>query len=336
MNDVLIIGSGISGVSAALGFADRGIKTCMIDAGLEPSQEGEMNQNLYDFCEKNDCFDVMIGKNFEGLYNLDRRKKNLPAKLTAPRMRFVTDHSNEFSPVKENNFQLIQSFAKGGLANAWGAGLMRYNSIDLEGFPVEEFELAPYYDRLTKEIGISGENDDLTLYFGQDNLLQKSLGLSINASEILKNYTKKKKKLNKRGVFVGRPRLGVLSEETEGRRSCGYDNLEFWQPHLSYIYYPSMTLEKLIKNGDVIYKKGFLVKSWFRRDNVIVVAADSLQDRKRVYFECKKLVLAAGTVGSTKLVLASRKDYQTKLTLLDNTALQFPFLLPRRIGKKLE
>jgi choline dehydrogenase-like flavoprotein len=336
MNDVLIIGSGISGVSAALRFADRGIKTCMIDVGFEPSQEEEVQQNLYDFCEKEDSFDLLIGQNFEGLHNLDRKKKNIPAKLVAPRMRFVTDHSDKFSPVKEHNFQLIQSFAQGGLANAWGAGLMRYTKRDLEGFPIEEADLSPYYDRLTKEISISGENDDLTPFFGRNNLLQQPLELSINTFEILKNYKKKKKKLNENGVFLGRPRLGVLSEDIEGRQSCGYNNLEFWQPHLSSIYYPSLTLDKLIKNGAVIYEKGFLAKFWFRKDDVTVVVADSIQDGKRVHFECKKLVLAAGTVGSTKLVLASRKDFQTKRPLLDNTALQFPFLLPRRIGKKLQ
>jgi choline dehydrogenase-like flavoprotein len=336
MNEVLIIGSGISGTAAALRFVDRGIKPCILDVGFEPPRKDEIIENLYDLCEKNDCFDLMIGENFEGLYNLDKSKKDIPAKLTAPRMRFVIERSGELSPVKETNFQLIQSFAKGGLANAWGAALMRYNNRDLEGFSVDESELAPYFDRLTKEIGISGENDDLTPYFGRDDLLQKPLRLASNTSEILRNYVKNKMKLNKKGVFIGRPRLGVLSERLEGRRPCNYNNLEFWQPNSSCIHNPSLTLEKLVRRGEVIYKKGFLAKSWFHRENDIVVVADLLHEKKTFYFECKKLVLAAGAVGSAKLALASRKDYNSKLTLLDNTALQFPFFFLQRIGKKLE
>lgn len=336
MNEILIIGSGISGISAALRFADHGIETLILDAGLEPSHQGEMDSNLYDFCEKNDCFDLMIGENFEGLYNLDHRVKDIPAKLTAPRMRFVIDRAQELSPTKETDFQLIQSFAKGGLANAWGAGLMRYRARDLDGFPIDESELEPYYDRLSKEIGISGENDDLTPYFGVDDPLQKPLRLSTNISEILIRYLKKRKRLNKQGVFIGRPRLAVLSEEREGRSSCSYNNLEFWQPHLSCIYHPSLTLEKLIKAGKVTYRKGLLAKSWYRRKNAIVVVADSIHEGRRLSFECKRLVLAAGAVGSAKLALASRNDYRSKLTLLDNTVLQFPLLFPRRIGKKIE
>jgi len=336
MFEVIIVGSGVSGVAAALRLVDNGIKPCIIDVGMEPCPEPEISENFYSYREKNDCFKLMIGEDFEGLYNLDRRNKPIPAKLTSPRMRFVLERSKELAPVNESGFNVIQSFALGGLANAWGAGLYRYNNRDLEGFPIRESDLSPYYERLTKEIGISGENDDLTPYFDRDDFLQKPLRLSANASRILKKYFRNRKKLNKKGIYVGRPRLGVLSEEKDGRKACDYSNLEFWQPDLSYIYSPSFTLRKLIQEGKVVYIKGFMVKSWSRKDNVLNVQADSVKEKKAAFFECKKLVLAAGAVNSAKLALSTAKDYQTKLTLLDNPALQFPFVLPGRIGSILE
>ncbi len=336
MKDVLIIGSGIAGTSAALQLAERGIHACMVDVGFMPPIEPPIKKNLYDYCDENECFDLIIGNNFEGLRNLEREQKPVPAKLTAPRLSFVTDRSQELSPVRETNFTLVQSFAQGGLANAWGAGVMRFTSRDLDGFPLESHELTPYYDRLTKEMGISGENDDLTPYFGTDHLLQRPLRLSENAAALYRKYLEKKTRLNRRGVFIGRPRLAVLTEEMGGRTACEYSNLEFWQPHLPYLYYPSLTLEKLIGRGDVEYRKGLLAKSWHRRNGTIVVEAMSINDRKRISFECKKLILAAGAVGNAKLALASRNDYKSKLTLLDNKALQFPFLVPKMIGNKLE
>jgi hypothetical protein len=336
MKNVLIVGSGISGTSAALQLAERGIKSCMVDVGFMPPTETPVKKNLYEFCAENDCFELIIGSNFEGLRNLDREQKTVPAKLTAPRLSFVTERSQELSPARETNFSLVQSFAQGGLANAWGAGVMRFTSRDLDGFPLKAHELTPYYDRLTEEMGISGENDDLTPYFGQDHLLQRPLRLSENASALYRKYLEKKEKLNRKGIFIGRPRLAVLTEETEGRMACEYNNLEFWQPHLPYLYYPSLTLEKLIHKGDVEYRNGLLARSFYRRNRTIIVEATSVNDKKRISFECKKLVLAAGAVGNAKLALASRKDYKSKLTLLDNKAIQFPFLLPGRIGKKLE
>jgi choline dehydrogenase-like flavoprotein len=336
MKDVLIIGSGISGTSAALRLAERGIRSCMVDVGIGPPPKTPIKQNLYDFCGENECFDLLVGSDFEGLRNLHRNQQAVPVKLTAPGMSFVTDRSKELSPVREKDFCLVQSFAQGGLANAWGAGVMRFTSRDLDGFPFEAQELSPYYDSLTKEMGISGENDDLTPYFGKDRLLQKPLRLSSNASLIYSGYLKKKERLNRRGVFIGRPRLAVLTEEKDGRTPCEYSNLEFWQPHLPYLYYPSLTLGKLIGRGDLEYRDGLLAKSWHRRGEAIVVEAVFVKDQKRISFECKKLILAAGAVGNAKLALASRRDYRSKLILLDNRAVQFPFLLPKRIGKRLE
>jgi len=336
MHEVLIIGSGVSGTSAALRFADNGIVPTILDVGIEPPQKPEIKENFYSYREKNDSFKIMIGEKFEGLNNLDRRKKVMPAKLVPPRMRFVSESLKDLSPVKEINFNVIQSFAKGGLANTWGAGVYRYNDRDLKGFPVKEFELLPYYERLSKELGISGKNDDLAPYFGYDDLLQKPLRLSANAQKFMNNYKKKKKKLNKKGVFIGRPRLAVLSQAFGERRPCDYSNLEFWQPNLSHIYTPSQTLRKLIKENKVIYKKGYLVRSWFRKGNAIVVQAEHIEEKKYVEFKCKKLVIAAGAVNSARLALKSRNDFNTRLTLLDNSALLFPFFFPGRIGRRLE
>ncbi|HZX09934.1 MAG TPA: hypothetical protein VFG01_03215, partial [Acidobacteriota bacterium] len=236
MFDVIIVGSGASGTAAALRFADRGIKPCLLDIGMEPPQRKNELMNLYAYRSKKDCFTLMIGDDFEGLNNLNPQNKLLPCKLTTPQMRYVVERSEEYSPVEEKNFNLIQSFAQGGLASAWGAGVYRYTDRELEKFPIKEPDLNPYYQRLNQEMGISGENDDLTPYFGHDNDLQPPLKLSLNASLIMKKYQKRRLSLNQKGIFLGRPRLAVLSQEKNGRSSCRYLNLEFWQPELSSIY----------------------------------------------------------------------------------------------------
>lgn len=336
MFDVLIVGSGVSGVAAALRFADKGVKPCLVDIGLEPPRGTVIRENFYSYRKNHDSFSVMIGENFDGLINLGRESSSVPAKLASPLMRFVTAGAQEYSPMETSGFDIIQSFSQGGLANAWGAGLYRYLDRDLEGFPIDSQDLAPYYDRLTKEIGISGENDDLTPYFGKDERLQKSLRLSANASKIMHKYAKKREKFNAKGVYIGRPRLGVLTDGMDGRGVCDYNNLEFWQPGLSHIYSPVLTMKKLIQEHKLTYKEGLLVKSWSRQDADLIVRAERVESGEIVYLRCKKLVLAAGAVGSARLALQTNKDIRTKLMLLDNPALQFPFIIPSRIGAKLE
>lgn len=336
MFDVVIVGSGVSGVAAALRLADKGVIPCLADVGLKPPSLPDIRENLYAYRENHDSFSLMVGDHFEGLVDLGRERPSMPAKLASPLMRFVTARAEAFSPLKTSGFDVIQSFSRGGLANAWGAGLYRYGDRDLDAFPIDSQDLAPYYDRLTQEIGICGENDDLTPFFGRDDSLQKPLRLSANASRIMKRYTRKKKVFNDRGLYIGRPRLGVLTKEWEGRRKCDYGNLEFWLPHLSHIYSPVMTLNKLIRESKLLYKEGLLVKRWSRQEGRLLVSAENVVNGESVILPCKKLVLAAGAVGSARLVLQTKKDTRTELTLLDNPALQFPFVLPCRVGAGLE
>jgi choline dehydrogenase-like flavoprotein len=336
MHDILIVGSGVSGVAAALRFADQGVKPCLVDVGLKPPAGPVIQENFYTYRKNHDSFSVMIGERFEGLANLGKKAPSVPAKLTSPLMHYVIEGAKEFSPSDISGFDVIQSFSQGGLANAWGAGLYRYNDRDLKDFLIESRDLAPYYDRLTQEIGISGENDDLTPFFGRDDRLQQPLRLSANAVKIMQKYRQKKEELNAKGAFIGRPRLGVLSEQRDDRGACDYRNLEFWQPELSYVYSPVLTLKRLIKEQKLIYKSGLLVKSWSRQNARLVVHAERLENHEIVNLPCKKVVLAAGAVGSARLALQAKKDYKTKLTLLDNPALQFPFVIPGRIGAELE
>ncbi len=336
MFDVVIIGSGLSGVAAALGFAKKGIKPCLIDVGSKPGILPPITENFYEYRKTTDSSSLMLGDQLEGLHNLLNKDHHLPVKLTSPRMQFVVRGSQSFSPTIEKNYRLVQSFASGGLANAWGAGVYRYSKRDLSGFPVGAAELSPYYEELKQEMGISGSNDDLVTYFDHEEFLQQPLELSANAARLYEKYSRHKKKINREGIFFGRPRLAVLSEDLGERKACDYSNLEFWQPDLSYIYTPTLTLKKLIKEEKIIYKSGYLVKSWTREDENLIIYSEDIRDKTIVPFKCRKLVLAAGAVNSARLALASRRDFQTRLNLLDNPALQFPFIFPSRIGSRLE
>ena len=336
MPKVIIVGSGVAATAAALEFADQGIKPLMIDVGLQPGDDEVVEKNFYDYAQENDTFDLLIGKSYDGLYNVVNADKAVPAKLAAPQFRFVTRDAEKISPRMEERFSSIQSFAKGGLANAWGAGLYEYNDDDLAGFPIKHAELAPFYSKLAREIGISGTDDDLTPFWGDVSYLHPPLKLSKNAQILVDHYRRKRSRLNRQGFFLGRPRLGVLTQEHNGRPACAYDNLEFWSTRLLSIYSPRFTLDRLIKEGKLDYKSGYVVQSWQHDDNEIKVQAITLTDNSPVAFTCDKLVVAAGAINSAKIALASRHDTTTRLGLMDNGAYQIPFFLMPRIGAELE
>lgn len=334
-HDIIIVGSGPTGVAAALGFADNKIVPLVLDVGYDPHSHPPLKEGFYDYRKSNDSFDIMIGKDYEGLHNLIHEKKIFP-KLISPFMQYVVKDADRLSPVDEKGFIATQSFAKGGLANAWGAGLYRVLDDELQNIPLSASDLTPYYDRFTNEIGISGDEDDLTKFFGSTEGLLPPLKLSKKSSLLLSKYEKRKNSFNKKGIYIGRPRLCVLSKDYKNRQKCSYNNLESWFPHQPYIYTPAYTLNRLIEEKKIHYKRSILVKRWSREKDSVVVHAINSNDSSEIKFKCKKLILAAGTINSAKIVLNSKKDFNTELPLLDNGLVQIPLIFPRFVGSKHE
>jgi len=139
--------------------------------------------NFYDYRKTHESFDIMIGKDHEVLEHVINKKTASP-KVSSPHMQFVTKDADKISPINESA-SVLQSFAMGGLASAWGAGLYRCVDDDLVELPVSAAELSPYYDKLTREIGISGDDDDLTPFFGSTEDLLKPIRLSRKSSKLL-------------------------------------------------------------------------------------------------------------------------------------------------------
>lgn len=332
MYDVIIVGSGPSAVASALELSENDIKPLILDVGYTAQKRIENPKNLYEMKAEQICTDFLVGENFEYFAN---DKQNLPAKLKSPYFDFVTK-TQPFFEVQQKNYNAITSYAKGGLANAWGSGLMRFSPDEFSGLPITLEDLVPYYDKLEKEIGVSGRNDDLSLFFGHLNHLQEPLNRSRKTLKIYSKYNKNKKLLNKKNIFLGTPRIGVSQNKFDVRDKCRYDNLEFWQPNHSSLYTPSMTLDKLISQDLVDYKNGVFIDRWEECEDTIKVIGFEVETKKEITFTTKKLILAAGTLNTSRIVLKSRNDYKTELNFLDNPAIQFPIFFPSFIGQKLE
>jgi choline dehydrogenase-like flavoprotein len=332
MYDVIIIGSGASGVASALEFSHHNIKPLMLDVGYEAKKIIKNEDNLYNLKIKEQTSSFLIGDNLE-YFNSDKQK--LPSKLKSPYLHFVTKKPNFFS-IKQNNYNAITSYAKGGLANAWGNGLMRFSKDEFSELPIDLEDLVLYYEKLESEVGISGLNDDLVEFFGKCNNLQNPLKRSTKTKILYDRYLSRKDKLNKKGTFLGTPRIGVSNNDYDVRDRCKYDNLEFWQPNHMSLYSPSMTLDKLIASDKLEYKNSIFVDRWEKVNGMIEVVGYHIDTKEEFKFKTKKLVLAAGTLNTSRIVLKSRKDYKTKLTFFDNPAIQLPIFFPTLIGNALE
>ncbi|MEZ4771228.1 MAG: GMC oxidoreductase [Caldilineales bacterium] len=335
MAEFMVVGSGAAGVAAALALVRRGVRPLLLDAGfVNEAVAPRVYGNLYDYRRRRDSFDLHIGPELSGLASALSDEPGV-AKLNAPNMAFVTRDAERLAPLEQIRFRAVQSFAAGGLGNAWGAGLYRWVESDLDDFPVALSQLEPYFDILTREIGISGQDDDLTSFFGNPAGLLPPLTLSHNARLAHTAYLRQREAWRRAGLHLGFPRVAALSVPYDGRPACDYGNLEFWQAQ-PFIYTPAVTLQKLVRDGRIDYRPGVLVHSWEEGSAGIAVRAASIDTGAPIQFSADTLLLAAGAINTARIALQSRGDLSTRLPLLENPIVQIPLITPRSVGRRLD
>jgi len=331
--DAIVVGSGAAGTFAA--YPLRGLNTLMLDVGLAHTPARRLNRNLYDLLKTGgDLSRELLGDEFESLANIDG--SYLSPKLKSPLMRFVTRDWARLSPVEATGFEPIMSFAMGGLANGWGAGVYRCTPDELRGFPISVADLEPFYDELTAHMGISGTDDDLTSTFGSAAHLLPPVQLSRLSESLLESYRLRRQLFANAGIIMGRPRLAVLTRDHGKRLRHDYANLEFFKPRIPSIYNPAFTLEEMIAGRKVSYLSGRLVLHYREHEAHVEITARNLHTGEMERFLGRKVLLAAGAINTAKIVLQSRADCETRLPLLDNAISYVPLLNWKLIGCPLE
>ncbi len=317
-----------------------GKRVLMLDVGRQPVASAvdglPRNANLYEQRRTApDLFGPLIGENFESLHNLHQPPVSL--KLKSPGMRYVVDGADSLSPTRTQGFEPTMSFATGGLANAWGAGVYRFTAQDLADFPITVADLDPFYDDLTRHIGISGALDDTAPWFGSAADLLPPIELSRFASGLLDGYQRHRDRFHRIGVSIGRARNAVLTRPHRGREAYQYGNMEFFRAHDPAVFNPAYTLRELVDAGRVEYLSNHLAVRYREVEGFgVEVEARDLSSGTTEAFAGRTLILAAGALNSAKLVLESNEDYKTRLPLLDNPMACLPLFRPQLAGKPLD
>jgi choline dehydrogenase-like flavoprotein len=334
--DIIVVGSGPSGAFAA--YALRGRNVLVLDVGHRAGPS-TLQANLYDVRrgsagERVDTFAELIGPEFESLHNVFHRY--VSPKLKGPQMRFVTRDADRLAPVSSEAVDHDISLAAGGMANAWGAGLYPFSASDFDGYPIGLADIEPYYRAIVAKVGVSGMDDDLSRFFGAAEGLQPPVDLPSIGRTLLGRYAAKRDVLNRKGLYVGRPRLAVLTQDHDGRHRYRYEALEFFRPNDRAVYNPSYTLDEMIQRHEIRYQPQVMVERFSEHDGVVHVHARDARSGEPRDFQCRRLILAAGTLNTTRIVLQSGSDVASELPLLDTPLSYIPLVDPWSIGAGLD
>jgi choline dehydrogenase-like flavoprotein len=254
-------------------------------------------------------------------------------KLRVPGLASCFAGFQEHYKVTDDGLHVTGSLSSGGLSNAWGAGVATFSNLETADWPINHHELRKSYDRVTCRIGVQGvQQDPMTSVFGDMQGLQPPPPLNANARFILENAERQTTALERDGFRLGRARNAVITRETAGRSACDLKATCLYGCASRSIYSARFDLEWLLKQPNVTYR-ALRVTSIEPSASGYQVRGHSDDGCEVAPIEAENVVLAAGTIGSTALILGLKKAYGKKLRLLTAPQAAYAILLPRRLGQ---
>jgi choline dehydrogenase-like flavoprotein len=324
--DVVIIGSGPAGVSAAWPLVDGGLSVVMLDAAERPTPEPPA-MDLAAFRRSGTGWRHAYGDDFSGLALSEDRSPKFATRIG----RAVFASGPHYPIIRAIGFFPTRSFNAGGLSKVWGAVATAYDDQDLRGYPIRKSDLELSYQTIAERIGLSGSDDDLSDFHGSGLRLQPPRWLTPIARRVLDRYRRRKPLP---GFLLGTARNAVATEPIADRHACNQCGLCLYGCARGAIYDSTYDLVGLRRRPNFRYVRPALVTRLPAVDDpaltVEITGGGSASVAK-----ARALVLAAGTLNSTALVLATRAGAGSKRRLLTNPVAAMAFLVPSRVGRPL-
>lgn len=333
---VTVVGSGPSGIHFALTLLGKGYQVTLLDAGEgrpSPVRPEDDLRSLKDHLE--DPVRYFLGADFESVILPDSKEEF----YGFPPSKMALFRRPSGAEVRADGLEPLLAYARGGLAEAWTAGVYPYDDDDLAQFPIDHGDLAPHYGEVARRIGVTGRADDLSSFMPLHDHLEETLELDGHSQLLLETYARHRRTLNRGlGVYMGHSRIAVLSHDRDGRGACAYLGRCLWGCPRGSLYTPSITLEECLAHPSFRYQPGLYVEAFrYGLDRRIEqVEARSLADGRRHKIGVETLVLAAGTLSSARILLESIRRQEGRAPrlsgLMDNRQILIPFVNFRRLG----
>lgn len=245
------------------------------------------------------------------------------AQLTPPRAFAIRD-AEALAPMINHDFSPMRSFALGGLGAAWGTGCYTFNGYELERAGLGGTPLRAFYDRVAGDIGISGAlEDDTAAEFLACRPVQPAQTLDTNAAVIFGNYKKRRSELIERGFRLGRSPLAMLSEPLvrDGirRDPNDFEDMDFYSDKTRSLYRPRYTIGELLERENFRYLRGTMALAFFDQGDNVRLSCRDLSTGTMFELQADRLILAAGAMGTTTLVLRSLQRFEERVPLLSNS-----------------
>ncbi|HSZ33776.1 MAG TPA: GMC family oxidoreductase [Puia sp.] len=305
--DAIVIGSGISGGWAAKELTEKGLKTIMLERGMDIrhiKDYTEASKEAWDYPHRGDRTQQMI-KNYPVLkrdYPLNERNLSW----------WANDQDSPYTEIKR--FDWFRGYHVGGRSLLWGRQTYRWSDLYFEenardgiaiDWPVRYKDIESWYTYVEKIAGVSGSVENLQelpdshfLPAMEMNCVEKDL------STRFKDHYKQTRKM-----IIGR--CGHATVPLDGRQCMYRDKCWYGCPFGGYFSTQSVTLPAAMKTGNLTLRPWSIVtKILYDKDKKRATGVEVLdgQTNQTYTYYAKIIFLNASTFNSAWILMNSATD----------------------------
>jgi len=300
--DAVVVGSGATGGWAAKALSEAGLKVCLLEAGPKTTET--------EFSEHAHPYQYPHRFQHPTLSPLQPVQRQVYACRESNKDWFVNDVENPYTTDKGKPFLWIRQRRLGGRSLSWGRQSYRLSDLDFKAashdgygtdWPISHGELAPYYDKVERYVGISGLEENLPQL--PNSRFLPPMGFTCGERLMRQRIGAKMG----RTVTIGR--VAVATQTHNGRAACHYCG-PCEQGCVTYSYFssPFTTIKDAAATGNLTLRTDAVASHLLTDQSsgrATGVAYIDRLTRQAHEVRGKVVMLCASTLESTRLLLNS-------------------------------
>ena len=339
-------GSGPTGVAAAAAALKQGHTVEILDFGGEPPAESlDLAARLVQAIDsgesptRSDLAALMASTPFDwrtliDILPLAPLRSKTPVKSIMG-SNYVYDGVSSALPV--DGAAPPRTLTKGGLSNVWGTACYRLSDGDYIGWPLESADLEIHYTAAAELLGLSRHGPIPAGCYPPRGGKQEPGNTVIWNTEgplsaLFHRWRDHYPALSEAGLRCGRSSLATSAPDANDGTHCRRCGLCFYGCPFGAMFRSGPVIDSWRGNPAFSYRDGVKVDH-FREESGGVDVTFKVRDGSRTEVRYDRLVLAAGTLSSLRIVADSLCRYDFQTSLFDNDMYVVPMLVDSRAPK---
>ena len=324
--DAIVVGAGPAGVSAAWALLERGARVLQLEGGGTPRASLPPQRYAEFRASAAEQWRLLVGARLEAL----AVAPDASPKFRVPEhARMFAAWSREFATASDG-FVAQGMLAVGGMTNAWGGGVSRFDEQELAACGLPAHEMAESYARVERRIGVSGDAaDDLAPYFGPSAELQPATPLVGASSILMAGYRERRARAHAAGLRLGRSRLALVTRDHGARRACAACNFCLYGCERHAVYSAADEVAEMRARAGYALEEDVVVERLERSPDGWRVLARRRRSGERVAREAPRVLLAGGALVSARLALDALGRYRAPVAVHCHPTAGVGMIVPR-------